>query len=49
MTRATSAAPFYFKMLEAEVDGQYKAFKDGGIRENNPSGAAISEVRKSYE
>lgn len=49
VTRATSAAPFYFKMLEVEVGGQYKTFKDGGIRENNPSGAAISEFHSLYE
>jgi len=49
VTRATSAAPFYFKMLEVEVDGQYRSFKDGGIRENNPSGAALSEFHSLYE
>lgn len=39
VARATSAAPFYFKMLEAELRGQRWSFKDGGIRENNPAGA----------
>lgn len=43
-TRATSAAPFYFEFLAAEIDGQMRNFKDGGIRENNPSGAAWNEV-----
>jgi hypothetical protein len=44
VTRATSAAPFYFKMLEANLEGRGKVgFKDGGIRENNPSYAAYSE------
>ncbi|KAJ4303373.1 hypothetical protein N0V90_002266 [Kalmusia sp. IMI 367209] len=44
VTRATSAAPFFFKMLEAELGGDSKVgFKDGGIRENNPSYAAYSE------
>jgi hypothetical protein len=43
VTRATSAAPFYFKMLEADIRGELKGFKDGGIRENNPAGAAWSE------
>lgn len=44
VTRATSAAPFYFEMLTAEFgDGLKKNFKDGGIRENNPSYAAYSE------
>lgn len=43
-TRATSAAPFYFEMLAASIDGELKSFKDGGIRENNPSGAAWNEV-----
>lgn len=49
VTRATSAAPFYFEMLRAEVNGTQKGFKDGGIRENNPSGAALSEFRALYE
>lgn len=45
VTRATSAAPFFFKMLEADLDtrGGRIGFKDGGIRENNPSYAAYSE------
>jgi len=49
VTRATSAAPFYFEMVRAEVDGVSKSFKDGGIRENNPSGAALSEFHALYE
>ncbi|TKA67377.1 hypothetical protein B0A55_08751 [Friedmanniomyces simplex] len=49
VTRATSAAPFYFKMVEHEVEGVKKSFKDGGIRENNPSGAALSEFHALYE
>jgi hypothetical protein len=43
VTRATSAAPFFFKMLEAEIDNKRVSFKDGGIRENNPSYTAYSE------
>jgi hypothetical protein len=44
VTRATSAAPFFFKMLEADFGAKGKiGFKDGGIRENNPSYAAYSE------
>lgn len=44
VTRATSAAPFFFKMLEADFGPRGKiGFKDGGIRENNPSYAAYSE------
>jgi hypothetical protein len=44
VTRATSAAPFFFKMLEADFGGgRIMKFKDGGIRENNPSYAAYSE------
>lgn len=45
VTRATSAAPFYFDMLIADVGKRrgVKGFKDGGIRENNPSYAAYSE------
>ena len=48
VTRATSAAPFYFEMVTHEVDGVVKSFKDGGIRENNPSGAALSEFHALY-
>ena len=47
--RATTAAPFYFKMVKAVVDNVEKSFKDGGIRENNPSGAALSEFHALYE
>ncbi|KAH7392276.1 acyl transferase/acyl hydrolase/lysophospholipase [Phaeosphaeria sp. MPI-PUGE-AT-0046c] len=43
VTRATSAAPFYFDMLVADVKNERMGFKDGGIRENNPSFAAYSE------
>lgn len=45
VTRATSAAPFFFKMLEADFGNSRGrvGFKDGGIRENNPSYAAYSE------
>jgi hypothetical protein len=47
VTRATSAAPFYFEMLTAEIGSgknrKRMSFKDGGIRENNPSYAAYSE------
>lgn len=49
VTRATTAAPFYFEMIRAEIDGVEKSFKDGGIRENNPSGAALSEFHALYE
>ncbi|KAK4574217.1 hypothetical protein LTR86_001978 [Recurvomyces mirabilis] len=49
VTRATSAAPFYFDMISHEIDGVTKSFKDGGIRENNPSGAALSEFHALYE
>jgi hypothetical protein len=49
VARATSAAPFYFEMLKAVVDETEKSFKDGGIRENNPSGAALSEFHALYE
>lgn len=43
VTRATSAAPFYFDMLIADINNERMGFKDGGIRENNPSFAAYSE------
>lgn len=49
VTRATTAAPFYFEMVKALVDNIEKSFKDGGIRENNPSGAALSEFHALYE
>lgn len=48
VTRATSAAPFYFDIVRSEVDGTTRLFKDGGIRENNPSGAAFSEFHSLY-
>lgn len=48
VTRATSAAPFYFKSLEAYVNNELIVFKDGGIRENNPAGAAWSEFVTLY-
>lgn len=47
-TRATSAAPFYFELLAAEINGEVQNFKDGGIRENNPSGAAWNEVSDPF-
>ena len=49
VARATSAAPFYFEMLKVVVNETEKSFKDGGIRENNPSGAALSEFHALYE
>ena len=48
VTRATSAAPFYFDILEADIGDERWAFKDGGIRENNPSGAAWREFISLY-
>ncbi|KAF2670772.1 FabD/lysophospholipase-like protein, partial [Microthyrium microscopicum] len=48
VTRATSAAPFYFQSLVADIGGETKEFKDGGIRENNPSVAAWSEFISIY-
>lgn len=48
-TRATSAAPFYFELLQAQIGDELKNFKDGGIRENNPSGAAWNEFHSLYE
>ncbi|KXL42424.1 hypothetical protein M433DRAFT_543131 [Acidomyces richmondensis BFW] len=49
VTRATTAAPFYFEMVRHEIDGVQMSFKDGGIRENNPSGAALSEFHALFE
>ncbi|KAF2862644.1 FabD/lysophospholipase-like protein [Piedraia hortae CBS 480.64] len=48
VARATTAAPFYFKMVRHEVDGEKMMFKDGGIRENNPSWAAYNEFTAMY-
>ncbi|KAI9652836.1 MAG: hypothetical protein M1831_006361 [Alyxoria varia] len=48
VTRATSAAPFYFQPLEAVINEEAWTFKDGGIRENNPAGAAWSEFISLY-
>ncbi|EMC95615.1 hypothetical protein BAUCODRAFT_109052 [Baudoinia panamericana UAMH 10762] len=48
VTRATTAAPFYFETVQHEVEGGTKLFKDGGIRENNPAGAALSEFHALY-
>ncbi|KAF2859516.1 FabD/lysophospholipase-like protein [Piedraia hortae CBS 480.64] len=48
VTRATTAAPFYFEMVHDETNGEPKNFKDGGIRENNPSWAALSEFVAMY-
>ncbi|KAK0365233.1 hypothetical protein LTR91_012604 [Friedmanniomyces endolithicus] len=49
VVRATSATPLYFNMVTHVAGGVLKAFKDGGIRENNPSGAAFSEFHALYE
>jgi hypothetical protein len=49
VTRATSAAPFFFEMVKTMINDIEKSFKDGGIRENNPSGAALSEFHAMYD
>lgn len=48
--RATTAAPFLFKALEVDLGPPqgFVAFKDGGIRENNPSFCAYSEHESLY-
>ena len=44
--RATSAAPFYFKMYEKrDSTGRLRRYKDGGTLLNNPAQKALSEVR----
>lgn len=48
VTRATSAAPFFFDALEADIKGETWTFMDGGIRQNNPSTAAFSEFISLY-
>lgn len=47
--RATLAAPFYMEALSVEIDGVQRSFRDAGIRENNPSGAALSEFHALYD
>lgn len=53
-TRATSAAPFFFKALIADVLDETRttmtrtSFKDGGIRQNNPSVTAYTEFLSLY-
>ena len=42
--RATTATPFFFKPLEVKGPHGSSTFKDGGIRENNPSYCAYSEA-----
>ncbi|CAN9241938.1 unnamed protein product [Alternaria alternata] len=42
--RATTAIPPFFKALKVNGPLGYMAFKDGGIRENNPSYCAYSEA-----
>ena len=48
VTRATSAAPFYFDELKVWIYNEEWIFKDGGIRENNPSEAAYTEFISLY-
>ena len=44
--RATSAAPFYFKMYEKkDENGKLRRYKDGGTLLNNPAEKALNEVR----
>jgi hypothetical protein len=42
--RATTAAPFFFEMLQVNSPQGIFGLKDGGIRENNPSYCAYSEA-----
>ena len=47
--RATSAAPFYFKMYEKrDKKGRLRRYKDGGTLVNNPAEKALNEVRDRY-
>jgi hypothetical protein len=47
--RATSAAPFYFKMFEKkDNEGHLRRYKDGGTLLNNPAEKALSEVRDRH-
>ncbi|CAF9903161.1 MAG: hypothetical protein GOMPHAMPRED_000112 [Gomphillus americanus] len=47
--RATSAAPFYFKMFEkVDQNGKARRYKDGGVLLNNPAEIARNEVMDRY-
>ena len=47
--RATSAAPFYFKMYsKRDKRGILRRYKDGGTILNNPAEIALNEVRNRY-
>jgi hypothetical protein len=48
VARATSASPFYFKSVTVDIDNVRQEFKDGGIRENNPTIAAWSEYQSLF-
>lgn len=49
VARATSAAPFYFKMYEKkDRQGRLRRYKDGGTLLNNPAEKALNEVRDRY-
>ena len=43
-----SAESFHSQRPEAQEEGSPHSFKDGGIRENNPSAAALSEFHALY-
>lgn len=48
VARATSATPFFFANAVGNANGETINMSDGGIRENNPSGAAFSEFVSIY-
>ncbi|KAJ6499503.1 hypothetical protein DFH09DRAFT_1289964 [Mycena vulgaris] len=43
--RATSAAPTFFKQIEIGPPGMKEAFADGGMGQNNPLAALLSEAK----
>ncbi|KAJ6487319.1 hypothetical protein DFH09DRAFT_1054217 [Mycena vulgaris] len=43
--RATSAAPTFFKQIEIGPPGMKEAFVDGGMGQNNPLAALLSEAK----
>jgi hypothetical protein len=47
--RATTATPMYFRPLKAFQFNRLKTLCDGGLRQNNPSPFALSELRSLYE
>lgn len=48
VSRATSAAPTYFEPASFDVNGEKRAFVDGGVFINNPAMSAYIEAKKVF-